>query len=118
MHKFELGDVVIRIEEIEKDYEQCDLCDGTGKIEVKNKNVKIECPQCHGKGQLEQYLNKPRYEVVETDLTIVGIMKYPYDSMVYYNLICHTKLEEFEENLLFSSIEEAQLECNRLNQLK
>ncbi|WP_320973315.1 hypothetical protein [Enterocloster bolteae] len=48
-------------------YAPCDWCDGTGKVEVKGKNIKIRCPQCGGKNSMRsrEVLTRIKYYVAK-----------------------------------------------------
>ena len=39
--------------ESEYQYAPCDMCDGTGKVEIKGKGTKIRCPECGGENSMK-----------------------------------------------------------------
>lgn len=39
--------------ESEYQYAPCDMCDGTGKVEIKGKGIKIRCPECGGEDSMK-----------------------------------------------------------------
>jgi len=124
--KFEIGDKVVGISHgIKEILIPCSTCDRTGRIVVKDKN--FECPDCYGKGGHSEYQSKAWY-VVTDDGILSG-----YDNVIkididvvrketkisyllgrkYSNLYSGTL---WDENDLFKTIEEAELECEKRNE--
>lgn len=120
--KFNLGDEVYFINQGHKvKYIECDSCDGTGKIELKNKNL-VECITCNGKGILTS--NSYNYFRVGTSILIIG--------KVMIDFSTRDNIDEFNESYmcretgigsgtiwpvkkLFSTREEAQAAADKLN---
>jgi len=123
--KFNLGDKIVRISHCTKEILiPCLTCDATGEIMIKDK--KFECPDCYGEGEYTEY--KPEAWYIVTDEGILS----GYDNIVKIDVDItreETKIRYilgrkysksysgtlWDENDLFKTTEEAEVECERRN---
>jgi hypothetical protein len=113
--KFIKGDKVYIINPT-KDTKICSFCNGKKKIEYNNKI--IDCPECHGVGNTET--NRQKWIVLDSIFTIIG-MKINIGSEVTtikYKLTNSIKNFNRAGQNTFSTKEEAQMACDKLNQIK
>ena len=54
-------------EDSEYQYAPCEMCDGTGKVEIKGKEIKIRCPECGGENSMKHRTvgSVPKYRVAK-----------------------------------------------------
>lgn len=105
--KFSAGDKVWYVEE--KEVEQpCKYCDGTGKVQIKDK--KFRCPNCGGSGKAEDKI----ISFVAGQITIEEIKVWCLTEVVgvkYYD----TNGYRFFEEDCFATREEAEADCVKRN---
>ena len=124
--RFNIGDKVVGISYCTKEYIQtCSICEGVGKIKVKDKE--FTCPDCYGEGGRKEY--KPQQWYIITD---EGILSH-YDKIIKIDVEITKKETKtqymlgarysgsyggtlWDENDLFKTIEEAELECKKRNE--
>lgn len=135
--KFGIGDIIYIIEEVVR-YETCVSCNGKGDVDaiINNEKVNIKCPTCRGFGRISSE-NRVWRVVKERKIGMCNpTIKVIYrvheiiirEDGIDYVLILHegSKLHYVdrkrrygitlrEEDGMFSSIEEAQKECDRRN---
>jgi len=123
--KFNIGDKVATIQNFSEEvFKTCLTCEGSGKIQVKDKE--FNCPDCYGNGGKEEWETKKwnisndkgiltgydkvikiDIDISKNEIKIRYILGYRYSESY-----CGTLWSEDE---VFGSIEEAQLECDRRN---
>jgi len=124
--KFNLGNKVVGILHCTKEIIiPCLTCDATGEIMIKDK--KFECPDCYGEGGQKEYKTK-EWNIATND---EGIL-FGYDNVIKIDIdITREKTEIryllgreysksysgtlWNENDLFKTTEEAEVECERRN---
>ena len=124
--KYNLGQFVVSIVQahVQLPPEQCSVCDGTGKCELKG--AKYDCPKCNGKKTTQAR----GWGWVVYDCGVIGIIRAstPTDSerenyeesvrdgaLFSYMLTAEGSGAVYEESRLWPSRAEAQAECDRRN---
>ena len=107
--KFKVGDKLYYIERSEYSYEDCNICDNTGRVIIKNKE--FLCPECNGD---RQKINKVCYGVKQgvVDSIFINISENKF--VIRYGLDGLDLLRK-DENLCFKTKAEAKAECDRRN---
>jgi len=123
--KFGIGNKVVGISHYSKEvFIPCSTCDATGEIKVKDK--KFECPDCYGKGGRTEYKTK-EWNVVNNEeiLGCDNVIRIDIDvtrEEVKIRYILGRKYSKsysgtlWDENDLFKTVEEAEVECKRRNE--
>ena len=114
--KFQKGDVCYTIKQTNA-IDNCNVCEGKGKIKYNDKEMR--CPECMGTGKIKLdknicvVLNEP-FVITLTKISITnnGIITVRYKGHCGCN-----SLNRAEESL-FLTKEEAQIRCNELNREK
>lgn len=126
--KFDFGQRVWGILKGTEEYrETCKLCKGNGRINITPERT-ISCPDCYGHGFNTKWKEKAWF-IPSDDYYCFVIQKIAVElynpnnksasknrSWIYYMAASSGTM--FDENNLFSSIEEAQLECDKRNNKK
>lgn len=107
--KFNLNDVVYVIEKRKYIYKDCNICENTGKITYKNQEYL--CPECHGE---RKRIDKVYWQVEE--FTINGILVSIKSNNLISILYKNNEYDSKYEYNIYKTKEEAQKQCDRLNQ--
>ncbi|MBR5596632.1 MAG: hypothetical protein IKW30_04405 [Lachnospiraceae bacterium] len=122
-NKFEIGQEVFLITERKvriEDKRTCDVCLGVGTIIYKG--YEIKCPKCHGRREI----------VLDSKPTIIhSVEDKPYRIVSYRFTVCkdgeilrykikqgYEKEKSVSEETIFTTLEEAVAECDKLNNLE
>lgn len=115
--KFDIGEEVYLIDwKVSVSIAICGTCEGSGRAKalIKDKLYSVECPCCKGTKEVKTYNKvwhpiKHKFEVEYIEVGDKRGERYWIGSKDYDKLC-------FSEKALFSSLEEAQAECDRLNE--
>lgn len=114
-NKFEIGQEVFVIEKenmVLEEIQTCPVCLGSGNIV--HRGYKMSCPKCNGKKEI--VLNAKRVSLFSVDNKPHNItsIKYTISKEGEY-LRYRINNKSISEDMIFATREEAEMECERLN---
>lgn len=126
--KFNIGDQFYSIRSSTfKSQKFCDVCAGEGEIKIPKYESLVMCPACYGRGKIESY-GKEEWGVEGKDIVEdnLGLYSAPIASVSaerseWQNKTTYTRkgfANFYYEKDMFTTMEEAQDECDRRNGIK
>ena len=93
----------------------CPICKGKGTVKIENMDLHATCPECYGRGKISHVFNEWSIDIDEGTIEAIRINK--EDDKYHIEYVDYLE-NEYPEEDVFASKEEALKECEKRNNLE